>query len=308
MRMLARFAAPVVVLLTGPTNLVLRLFGVRVSAEPSITVEEIRALIEQGAESGALDDHEHQIVENVFRFGDRLVSDIMTPRTQLDCLDASASPDIWREQVARRPSSRYLVCEDNIDQILGVVFAEDLLAQCAAGQPLDVRVALRQPLYVPGTMPALSLLEQMRDSHRHVAVAIDEYGGVEGVVLLDTLIDSVVNEPNVADESPASTSPGKEDRSWTMPGATALADVEAALDMPDIPDEDRHGVRTLGGFIMNLLGRVPALGERVEWRGVEFEVAAMHGRTITSVTVKRTQRHNRSAPGDVREPLAIDPR
>lgn len=295
MRLLARVASPVVVLLTGPTNLVLRVFGIRVSGEPSITVEEIRALIEQGAESGVLEGGEHQLVENVFRFGDRLVSDVMTPRTQLECLDATAPPDTWREHVATKPSSRYLVCEGNMDRILGVVLAEDLLAQCAGGTSLDVRAVLQQPLYVPGTMSALTLLDQMRTSHRHVAVALDEYGGVEGVVLLDLLVDTVVGEPPQASDGAVPTAGRSDDRSWTFAGSASLEDVEAVADLPPIPDHERRGVRTLGGFIMNLLGRVPESGERVEWCGVQFEVAAMQGRAVARVVVRKPNRRDQPA-------------
>lgn len=290
MRLLARVAAPVVVLLTGPTNLVLRLFGVRVSAEPSITVDEIRALIEQGAEIGVLAGGEHHMVESVFRFGDRFVSDVMTPRTQLDCLDVTDPPDIWRSQMANRPSSRFLVCDGNIDRILGVVFAEDLLAQVAGGQPFDLRSALQEPLYVPGTMSALALLEQMRTSHRYVAVTLDEYGGVEGAVLLDALVDTAVGEasPTQGDEPAPGTRSDK--RSWTLPGSTLLEDAEANADLPEVPESERRGVRTLGGFIMSLLGRVPVEGERVDWQNVQFEVAAMNGRAITEVVVRKQLR------------------
>lgn len=305
MRLLARLASPVVVLLTGPTNLVLRVFGVRVSAEPSITVEEIRALIEQGAESGVLEGAEHQLVENVFRFGDRLVSDVMTPRTQLTCLDATASPDMWREQVATKPSSRYLVCEGTMDRILGVVFAEDLLAQSAGGKSLDIQAALQQPLYVPGTMPALTLLERMRTSHRHVAVALDEYGGVEGVVLLDLLVDTVVGEPPLASDGAMPAPKRSDDRSWTFPGSASLEDVESVAGMPPVKDQERRGVRTLGGFIMNLLGRVPESGERVEWSGVQFEVAAMQGRAVTRVIVRKPRSRDHSAPPADESPTAL---
>jgi len=298
-RVLARIASPIVVLLTGPTNLVLRVFGIRVSGEPSITVEEIRALIEQGAESGILEGGEHQLVENVFRFGDRLVSDVMTPRTQLDCLDANASPETWQAKLVAKPGSRYLVCEGSMDQILGVVFAEDLLAQCAGGKSLDVRAVLRQPVYVPGTMSALTLMERMRASHSHVAVALDEYGGVEGVVLLDLLIDTVVGETPLASDVRAPAPERSDDRSWAFPGSASLEDVEAVADLPPISDHARHGVRTLGGFIMNLLGRVPEQGERVEWSGVQFEITAMRGRAVAQVVVRKLHRRDLpSGPDD----------
>jgi putative hemolysin len=287
MRILARIASPVVILLTGPTNLVLRVFGIRVSAEPSITVEEIRALIEQGAESGVLEGGEHQIVESVFRFGDRLVTDVMTPRTFLDCLDVNDAAEHWKSQVVKRPSSRYFVCDGTIDNILGVVFAEDLLAQVAAGEALDLRRALREPLYVPGTLPALSLLEQMRTSHRHIAVALDEYGGVEGAILLDSLIDAVVGEPPSAGMSSTDLATDSDNRTLVLPGSTLLEDVETDADLPEIPDDVRRGVRTLGGLIMNLLEHVPREGESVEWKGIHFEVAKMQGRSVSRVIIRK---------------------
>ncbi|MEW5916007.1 MAG: hemolysin family protein, partial [Gemmatimonadota bacterium] len=179
MKVLARAAAPIVALLTGPTNLVLRFFGIRVSAEPSITVKEIRALVEQGAESGVVEDTEHHLVERVFRLGDRLVSDIMTPRTQLEWVDLSEPADLVRRQLAAQLRARYVVCERTIENVLGVAHAEDLLAQCLGGQPLDLRPVLRQPLYVPATMAALDVLEQFKTSRQHVAVVLDEYGGMQ---------------------------------------------------------------------------------------------------------------------------------
>ena len=181
MQVLARVASPLVKLLTGPTNLVLRLFGLHVSSAPSITVAEIRALVEQGAESGVVEGAEHQMVEGVFRLGDRRVSDVMTPRTQLEWIDIAEPPDVVREELIAKARSRVLVCDGTVDSVLGVVFAEDLLAQSLAGQPVDLRAKLRQPLYVPATMQALALLEQFRVSRQQVAVALDEYGGLPDV-------------------------------------------------------------------------------------------------------------------------------
>ncbi len=287
MRLLARVASPLVVLLTGPTNLALRLFGIRVSAEPSITAEEIRALIEQGAESGVVEDSEHEMVEGVFRLGDRVAADLMTPRTRLEWIDISQPPDEVRTQMAKRIRARYLVCDERIDNVVGVAYAEDILARCFAGESLDLRGSLRQPLYVPASMPAPALLEQFRRTRQHVAVALDEYGGIQGVVMLDDLVEAVLGEMPAADETIAPAIERRDIHTWVMRGSVAIEDLELTLDIAELPDEKRRGVRTLGGLIMTQLGRVPTQGERVEWNGLGFTIAAMDGRRIESVVVSK---------------------
>ena len=194
MRLLSRVAAPLVALLTGPTNLLLRLFGIRVSTEPSITVQEIRALIEQGAEIGAVEGSEHEMVEGVFRLGDRYVADVMTPRTRLKWIDVSEPPDAIRAQIIEQGTARYLMCDGEVDNVVGVAHAEDLLVRCLEGAPFDVRAVLWQPLYVPAAMTALDLLEQFRKSRQYVAIALDEFGGLQGVVMLDDLVEAVIGE------------------------------------------------------------------------------------------------------------------
>jgi putative hemolysin len=287
MRLLSRVAAPLVSLLTGPTNLVLRLFGLRVSSEPSITVEEIRSLVEQGAESGVVEDTEQQMVEGVFRLGDRLVSDLMTPRTQLEWIDVSETPERVRGQVMAQVKSHFLVCEGTVDNVLGVVFAEDLLAQCLAGKALDLRVGLRQPLYMPAAMTALTLLERLRSSRQRVAVALDEFGGLQGVVFLDDLVETVVGDLPLPGETTSPPILRKDEATWVVHGSVPLEDVEATLDLSEIPEETRGGVRTLGGLVMALLGRVPAVGDVVQWDGMRAEVAAMDGRRVEKVVVSK---------------------
>jgi putative hemolysin len=297
MQVLARVASPVVKLLTGPTNLVLRLFGIRVSAEPSITVEEIRSLVEQGAESGVVEGAEHQMVEGVFRLGDRVVSDLMTPRTQLEWVDVSEPPEVVREQVVAQVKAKFLVCDGGIDDLLGVAFAEDLLAQCLTDRPLDLRSNLWQPLYVPAAMSALVLLERLRTSRQRVAVALDEYGGLQGVVMLDDLVEAIVGELPIAGDPALPDIVRHGEGTWSIRGSVPIEDVEATLDLDDVPEEARAGVRTLGGLVMSLLGRVAVVGDSVDWDGVRAEVTAMDGRRVERVRVTKVY-DKASLPGD----------
>jgi putative hemolysin len=287
MQVLARFAAPVVKLLTAPTNLVLRLFGIRVSSEPSITVEEIRSLVEQGAESGVVEGAEHQMVEGVFRLGDRVVSDLMTPRTQLEWIDISEPDDAVRQQIIAQARSRLLVCDGTVDNVVGVVFAEDLLVQCLSGRPLDLRADLWPPLYVPASMPGLALLEQLRTSRQQIAVALDEYGGLQGVVMLDDLVQTVVGELPLPGERSTPRIARQADGAWMVHGSASLEDVETTLDLDDISEEIRGSVRTLGGLVMMLLGRVAKVGDVVTWDGVRAEVTAVDGRRVERVMLTK---------------------
>jgi putative hemolysin len=287
MQVLARFAAPLVKLLTAPTNLVLRLFGIRVSAEPSITVEEIRSLVEQGAETGVVAGVEHQMVEGVFRLGDRLVSDLMTPRTKLEWIDVSEPEDAIRKQIIAQARSRSLVCDGTVDNVVGVVFAEDLLVQCLSGRPLDLRSRLWQPLYVPAWMPGLVLLEQLRASRQQVAVALDEYGGLQGVVMLDDLVETVVGELPLPGESSTPRIARQGEGVWMVHGSASLEDVETTLDLDDISEDIRGSVRTVGGLVMMLLGRVANVGDVVTWDGVRAEVTAVDGRRVERVTLTK---------------------
>ena len=290
MRLLSRVAAPLVALLTGPTNLLLRLFGIRVSTEPSITVQEIRALIEQGAEIGAVEGSEHEMVEGVFRLGDRYVADVMTPRMRLKWIDVSESPDAIRAQIIEQGTARYLMCDGEVDNVIGVAHAEDLLVRCLEGAPFDVRAVLWQPLYVPATMTALDLLEQFRKSRQYVAIALDEFGGLQGVVMLDDLVEAVIGELPAHDESPVTPIERKDDQTWAIQGSVSLEDVEATLDLSEMPTDTRRGVRTLGGFVMTMLGRVAVVGDVVEWDGLRARVDAMDGRRIDRVIVTKLAR------------------
>lgn len=296
MRLLARVASPLVVLLTGPTNLVMRLFGVRVSSDPSLTQLEIRALIEQGAESGVVDVAEHEIVESVFRLGDRQVADVMIPRTRMEWIDESEGLDHVRASVAAQARAWYLVCRGEVDDVLGVMYAEDLLAQCLRGEALALPALLVQPLYVPATLPALDLLDQFKASHQSIAIALDEHGGVQGIVTLDELVTAVVGEIPEEGETASPDFTRRNERSWVARGDAILEDFESALDLDEIRDSERRGVRTLGGFVMALLGRVPVVGDTVAWRDLRIEVTHMEGRRVERLAITRLPPHSPAQP------------
>lgn len=291
MRILARVASPIVVLLTRPTNLVLRLFGIRVSSEPSITVDEIRALIEQGAESGVVEDAEHEMVMEVFRLGDHRVSDVMTPRADLRYIDIATGEEAVRRALVGQARAHVLVCEGTIENVLGVVHAEDVLVDYLTKGALDLKAVLQPPFFVPATMPALELIESFKEGRRRVAVVLDEYGGIAGAVMFADLSASLVGE--IATGAAERSIQRRNEAEWTIRGNVSLDDLESELDLPRIAERERYGVRTVAGLVMSLLGHVPKVGESVLWKGVRFEVSEMIGRRITRLLVSKPRRMER---------------
>ena len=249
----ARVFRPPVALLTASTDLVLRLLGVRPATEPMVTEDEIRALVEQGAETGVVQPAEQEIVESAFRLGDRTVASIMTPRHDMQWLDLEDPPDAIRARLAEEPRPRYVLCEGSVDNVLGVIRTADLIAKALSGQPIDIprdlRAALWLPLFVPATMPVFRLLEEFRNSRQQVAIALDEFGGVQGLVTFDDILEALVGEYAVPDDGDWPAIVQRDDGSWLVDGATPLEELEAKLDLEPMPADERRGFHTVAGLV-----------------------------------------------------------
>jgi putative hemolysin len=292
MRLVARAASPLVTLLTASSSLVLRLLRVRTVPQPVVTEEEIRALVEDARESGAVQAAEQEIVESVFRLGDRQVGTIMTPRPDMEWIDLDDPPARIREQLAGG-RQRFVLARDRLDRVVGIVQAENLLPRLLAPDgdgtpfelPRDLEAAAWQPLFVPESMPAFQLLDTFKQSGQHVALVLDEYGGVQGIVALADILEALVGEipRQAAEMGPEIVR--RPDGSWLVDGGLPVDEMEARLGTDPIPMDERRGFRTLAGFIMTRLGQLPAAGDVVEWAGYRLEVMDMDGRRIDKVLV-----------------------
>jgi len=191
---LSRIGGPAVAVLTASTNLVLRVFGIKGEAEPNLTEDEIKALISQGAETGAVGATEENIVQRVFQLGDQRVAGIMTPRPDIEWIDVDASEEELREFLASHAHTQFVVCHGGLDEVLGIVRSADLLPIAFKGARIDLRKLTREALFVPDSMPAVQLLESFRSSHKHVALVMDEYGAVEGLVTVTDLLTAIVGD------------------------------------------------------------------------------------------------------------------
>jgi putative hemolysin len=282
----ARVTTPFVRVLSASTSVVLAVLRVRVPVEHRVTEEEIRSLIKQAAVSGDVAPVEQKIVEQVFRLGDRRVSGIMTPRHDIDWFDIRQGLEALGRHVAETRHARSLVCDGSLDAVLGVLHAEDLLEAMLAGRRPDIAALLRPPLFVPATLSVFELLERFRSSRVHVALVLDEFGAIEGLVTPTDILEGLVGEMPAEEAPEAGPMVQREDGSWLVDGTTPLEDLGTAVSLPPVPAGEEGAYRTLAGLVMTRLGRVPRVGDRVVWGGYRLEVVDMDGRRVDKVLIE----------------------
>jgi putative hemolysin len=288
MQVLSRVAYPAVHLLGLSTELLLRALGMRPSTEPLVTEEEIRALIEQGTQAGMFEEAEQEMVERVFRLGDRRVSAVMTPRTEIVWLDREASALEIRRTITESAHSRFLVADGSLDNVLGVVHAKDLLAHILGEQVVNLEATLQQPLYVPESMRALKVLELFKQSGTHIALVIDEYGGIQGLVTPNDILEAIVGDLPEAGEQVEPLAVQREDGSWLLDGMLPVDEFKDLFDLGELPGEDQGIYQTLAGFVVMQLGRIPAATDYFVWEGLKIEVVDMDGNRVDKVLVTPT--------------------
>ncbi|HTZ36896.1 MAG TPA: hemolysin family protein [Stellaceae bacterium] len=282
MRALAFVGAPIEWLLSASADLILKLLPVR--AEPAaVTDEEIAFMLREGVAAGHIPLAETAIVEMALRLGDRRVSAVMTPRTQIEFLDLDDPADEIRRRIRESAFSRFPVVHGDTHQLIGIVQVKDLFDQALAGGLFDVRAALRPPLFLPNTVTVLRALEVFKTSGQALALVVDEYGDLEGLVTLHDILQALVGElPSPGDTDPRVVH--REDGSWLFDGMVALDEVKQALRVAQLPGEDSD-FHTLGGYLMARLNRVPMVADRVSAAGFRFEVVEMDGRRVDRVLV-----------------------
>ncbi|MFN6465857.1 MAG: hemolysin family protein [Nostoc sp. DedVER02] len=285
MQALAAIASPVVFLLSASTDLILRVLGITASTEPQVTEEEIKILIEQGTEAGTFEEAEQDMVERVFRLGDRPVSYLMTPRPDIVWLDLDDSPEENRQKMVDSAYSRYPVCQSGLDNVLGVIPVTDLLARSFRGEPLDLTVGLRQPVFVPESTRGLKVLELFKQTITHMALVVDEYGVIQGLVTLNDIMSEIVGDVPSTDGQDQPQAVQREDGSWLLDGMLPVEEFLELFGMEEWESEERGSYQTLGGFVITHLGRIPAAADHFEWQSMRIEVMDMDGNRVDKVLV-----------------------
>lgn len=285
----ARLVAPLVKVLSVSTELVLKLFGIKEKAEEPITEEEINLMIAQGTKTGAFEQAEQDMVENVFNLADLRVRSLLTPRTQIDWLDLEAADeDNWRI-IAESRHSRFPVARGNLDDIVGLVYARDILSNraLAVSNSLELESLMRKPLFIPKSMKAFSLLEIFKKNGTEIAFVIDEYGSLNGLVTIDDVVEHIVGDIHLLGEDDNEEIIQRDQNSWLLDGLLSIEEVKELFDLAELPGEESGLFQTLAGFIMSYLGYIPKAGERFEWQSLRFEIVDMDRTRIDKVLVTK---------------------
>jgi len=276
MNVLARVTRPLVWLLSSSSSLLLQLVGARHRGDPPVTDDEINVLMEQGAEAGVFHESEQVIVSNVLRLDEQRIGAIMTHRNDIYVLDLDEPEDVIRTCLAESPFTRIVVCRDGLDHIIGILRTADLLKLALAGEKLDIERFLRPALYVPEGVSTTHLLESFRKAHQQCALIVDEYGELQGLVTLTDVLTSIVGELPSSDTAEEQDIVERTDGSWLVDGGVAIERLKLVLKIEDdLPGEDENAFNTLGGLVMYVLGRIPAVTDQFDAAGYRFEVVDM---------------------------------
>ncbi len=295
---LSRGAAPVVQFLNLSTLGILRLFGIRRQEEAPVTEEEIALILAQGTQAGLFHFSQREMMESVIEMGDRRITSLMTPRPDIEWLDAEAGADELLTFLAEHPYSRFPVCRGSFDELLGVVHAKDLLARVLSGRSLDlVGMAIPVPV-IPDSLNVLKALEAFRVSGGTMAFVSDEYGSILGLVTLDDVMRNILGDAlnlphdgTLRSHAHARDEPDsvrRADGSWLVDGTKPLVEVEELLDDTEaFTRDDEENYQTLGGFVMGRLDRIPSAGDRFESASWSYEVMDMDGHRVDKVLIDR---------------------
>jgi len=296
MEVLAAASRPFVRLLSGSTDMVLRAVGVKPGAAPTVTQEEINALLEEGSDAGVIEQQEHAMVRNVFRLDDRQIASLMVPRGEVVCLDATLPLEENLRRIEEEAHTRYPVVRGGLHDIVGVVNARQLLLHALRGEKPDLTTSLEPAAFMPETLTGMELLENFRATGAELAFVIDEYGEVLGIVTPQDVMEAITGEfkPHRLEDAWALQ---RADGSWLLDGLIPVPELKDRLELAAVPEEEKQRYHTLSGMLMLLLGRLPHTGDRVSWEAWDFEIVDIDGKRIDKVLATR-------APQQAPEPAA----
>lgn len=285
MNLLSRIASPVIFVLGASTDLVLKILKVKPSVEPPVTEEEVKIMIDEGTRAGVFEETEQDIMERVFRLGDRRADTIMTPRSEIVWLDVEDSPEEIQRKIGSSRYSLFPVCKKRLDNVLGIVQSKDLLSCSIKDMKVDLKTSLLPPQFIPESMRALKVLEKFKQTGIHLAIVLDEYGSVRGVVTLTDILEAIVGDIPHIQELAEPQIVRREDGSWLVDGMLSVEEFKEALQIEELPGEESGIFQSMGGFMMMRLEKIPVSGDHFDWNGYRFEVVDMDDHRVDKLLV-----------------------
>jgi putative hemolysin len=291
MTWLSRLTGPVVWVLSISTDAILRLMGVRHSEEPPVTPDEIRQLMRQGVAAGVFEQTEGELVDSVFSLAERRVLDLMTPRHEIEWLDLNDPLQTQVSKLSESEHSNFPVANGSLDRVVGIVRAKEILDRMLLEQKLDLNACIRTPLYIPENATSSQALDLFKHSGKHVALVVDEHGGIDGIITLNNLVEQLLGTQESAQAVQ------RADGSWLMDGLMPVEDAGEYLGLQAFADEVEGRYQTLGGYVMAHLGRIPKVADSFSSQGYRFEVMDMDGLRVDKVLVRREPNAQAEADG-----------
>ena len=285
MHTLARITAPIINLLSVSTEIVLRIMGVKQVKDPGATEEDIRILLAQGTQHGLFYKTERDLVEAVFRFGDRVVEEIMTPHTEMEWINSEDSLEEITSQILNTSHEQLPVAQGSLDNLQGILITNEFLVKLHSGQPLQLSKMIKPPLIVPQNLPAIRALEAIKKENTGILIVIDEHSGILGMVTLIDILDAIVGVvPHDGAQSQEHIT-RRDDGSYLVDGLYPIDQLKDFFSIDFFPDEEEIGYLTLGGLMMSQFGEIPSPGMSFEWQNYRFEVMDMDGMRVDKVLI-----------------------
>lgn len=285
MNIISKICSPLVWLLSSSTSILLKLFKFKASDEPAVTEEEIKSLVAQGTNMGIFEEVEQEIVDRVFTLSDRRVGSIMTNKLDVEWIDINDTFETIKETIVQAPYSHFPVCQDSLDDVLGIISSKQFLQTLLQNGTVDLQAIAEKPLFIPESMKAFRVLEQFQQSKNRVAIVVDEFGTVQGLVTLKDLFEAMVGELEPSTDENYSIVE-REDGTYLIDGLLSFEEFLQYFEISDVDPEERAGFHTLGGLIFNIAHEIPKAGEKFHWNNMDFEIMDMDGNRIDKVLVR----------------------
>jgi len=288
MNLLLKISRPLVIVLSKSTNFVLRIIGFDKPKENLVTEDEIKLLIEEGIEDGTIEKEEEDIIKRVFGLDAQKIDMLMTPKPEIIWLDLEEGIEEIKKTIVKSKRSIFPVSYGDLDNFVGVVQAKDILSSIFSGEELNIESYLKKPLIVPENLPSLDILKLFKENqeHIHIALVIDEYGGVEGLITLNDVLEGIVGDIPGIDEMDEPTAIQRTDGSWLIDGGFTIDRFKELFDLEEIPKKEDN-FTTLAGFILSYINKIPKTGDTFTWDRLSFEIVDMDSHYIDKVLVKQ---------------------
>lgn len=286
MNILSNLTHPLIAFLSFSTSLILAVLRIRPHSEPTISDEEIRLLIREGANTGVLEHTEMDIMERTLKLADKKVKSLMTSRKEVVWLDIDSSFKSIRNKITKNPHTHFPVCRDSLDKVIGIVRTDDLLRDFLANEKIDLKKSLQKPLFIPESMDALRVLETFKKLGLHMALVSDEYGNTGGVISLTDILEAVVGDIPTVNELSEEEIVKRDDGTFLVDGLVSIEEFKDFFNIKKLPGEKSGIYHTLGGFITSKLGKIPSVGDKLIHDVFKFEIVDMDGTRVDKILVE----------------------